>query len=109
MSEKVEKVYTNIEKSKSDKFDCQIRILKNGLKAFLISDPEAERSSASLGVNVGSFMDLPDEYGLAHFCEHLLFMGTKKYPSENEYQSYLSKNGGNSNAYTSVDKTFFYF
>ena len=109
MSTAIETVYTNIEKSKSDKFDCQIRILKNGLKAFLISDPEEEKSSASLGVNVGSFMDLPDEYGLAHFCEHLLFMGTKKYPSENEYQSYLSKNGGNSNAYTSGDKTVFYF
>ena len=109
MSTEVEKVYTNIEKSKSDNFDCQIRVLKNGLKALLVSDPEAEKSSASLGVNVGSFIDLPDENGLAHFCEHLLFMGTEKYPSENEYENYLSKHGGNSNAFTSGDKTVFYF
>ena len=108
-SEQPVKVYTDIEKSKSDKFDCQIRILKNGLKALLVSDPEAERSSASLGVNVGSFIDLPDELGLAHFCEHLLFMGTEKYPSESEYKNYLSKNGGKSNAFTSGDKTVYFF
>ena len=103
------KIYNNIEKSKSDKFDYQVRILPNGLKALLVSDPEAEKSSAALGVNVGSFIDLPDENGLAHFCEHLLFMGTEKYPSENEYEEYLSKNGGDSNAYTGGDKTVFYF
>ena len=102
-------IITNIEKSKSDKFDCQIRILPNDLKALLVSDPEAERSSAALGVNVGSFIDLPEEQGLAHFCEHLLFMGTEKYPSENDYEEYLSKNSGSSNAYTSGDKTVFYF
>ena len=104
-----QRIITNIEKSKSDRFDCQIKILQNGLKALLVSDPEAENSSAALGVNVGSFIDNPDEEGLAHFCEHLLFMGTEKYPSENEYEEYLSKNGGNSNAYTGGDKTVFYF
>ena len=104
-----ETIYKNIEKSKSDKFDCLIKILPNGLKALLVSDPEAEQSSASLGVNIGSLTDLPNEMGLAHFCEHLLFMGTEKYPSENEYQEYLSKNGGDSNAYTGLDKTVYYF
>ena len=102
-------LYTNIEKSKSAKFDCIIKILPNNLKALLISDPEAEKSAASLGVNIGSLSDNPDELGLAHFCEHLLFMGTKKYPSENEYGDYLSKNGGFSNAYTDLDKTIYYF
>ena len=100
---------TNIEKSKSDKFDCVIKILPNNLKALLVSDPEAELSAAALGVNIGSLSDNPDELGLAHFCEHLLFMGTKKYPSENEYEDYLSKNGGESNAYTDLDKTIYYF
>jgi len=109
MSEEPKNVYTEIEKSKSDKFDCQIRILNNGLKALIISDPEAEKSAASLGVNVGSFIDLPDEMGLAHFCEHLLFMGTEKYPDENEYENYISKNGGKNNASTGGDKTEFYF
>ena len=61
-------IITSIVKSKSDKFDCLIKILPNGLKALLISDPETETSSASLGVNIGSLSDKPDEMGLAHFC-----------------------------------------
>ena len=102
-------IIKTIEKSKSDKFECVIKILQNGLKALLISDPETEISSASLGVNIGSFSDSPDELGLAHFCEHLLFMGTEKYPSEDEYEEYLAKNGGNNNAFTKGDKTVYYF
>ncbi|MPC88190.1 Insulin-degrading enzyme [Portunus trituberculatus] len=47
--------------------------------------------------------------GLAHFCEHMLFMGTKKYPCENEYNKYLSEHGGSSNAYTAADHTNYYF
>ena len=50
--------------------------------------------------------DLP---GLAHFCEHMLFLGTKKYPDENEYSKYLSENSGSNNAYTSVNHTNYHF
>lgn len=38
-----------------------------------------------MDVNVGSMADPDDVPGLAHFLEHLLFMGTAKYPEENEY------------------------
>ena len=55
-------------------------------------------------------MSEPSSYpGLAHFCEHMLFLGTEKYPDENEYNKYLSENSGGSNAYTSVDHTNYYF
>ena len=47
--------------------------------------------------------------GLAHFCEHMLFLGTKKYPEQNEYNMYLSQNGGSSNATTYLDHTNYYF
>ena len=47
--------------------------------------------------------------GIAHFCEHLLFLGTEKYPDENGYSSFLSKNGGSSNAATYPDCTKYYF
>jgi len=46
---------------------------------------------------------------LAHFHEHMLFLGTKKYPSENEYETFLSKYGGFSNAYTDMEDTNYYF
>lgn len=47
--------------------------------------------------------------GIAHFCEHMLFLGTEKYPDENGYSSFLSKNGGSSNAATYPDVTKYYF
>ena len=109
MSIEDKSIIKTIEKSKSDNFDCLIKILPNGLKALLVSDPDSDKSSASLAVNVGSLTDSPNELGLAHFCEHLLFMGTEKYPSENDYDNYLSKNGGESNAFTGMDKTVYYF
>ena len=98
-----------LEKSKSDPLNYSLKIFPNGLKALLISDPEANKSSAALGVNIGSLSDPEDAQGLAHFCEHLLFLGTEKYPIENDYKNYLSKNSGSSNAFTSSDKTVYYF
>lgn len=47
--------------------------------------------------------------GLAHFCEHLLFMGTEKYRKENDYNQYLSEHSGFSNAFTGVENTNYYF
>ena len=49
-------------------------------------------------------MNDPAEYqGLSHFLEHMLFMGTTKYPDESEYSEYMSANGGYDNAYTSEE------
>jgi insulysin len=62
-----------------------------------------------LSVGVGSLHD-PEEYcGLAHFLEHMLFLGTEKYPDSAEYRDYLTKNGGNSNAYTAELETNYHF
>lgn len=93
--------------------DRSYRFLKlesNNLHVLVINDPTTDRSAASLDVNVGSFADKKYTVpGLAHFCEHLLFMGTAKYPEENEYSSYLSKHSGFSNAYTAAEHTNYYF
>lgn len=84
-------------------------IKKNDLQVMVISDPECERASAAMDVNVGYFSDPKDFPGLAHFLEHMLFLGTKKYPMENTYNEYLSQNGGNSNAFTTKEHTNYYF
>lgn len=93
--------------------DRKYRLLKldhSNLHILLIHDPTTDRAAASLDVNVGSFADRKyNVAGLAHFCEHLLFMGTLKYPEENEYASYLSKHSGHSNAYTAAEHTNYYF
>ncbi|CAK4076904.1 unnamed protein product [Aphanomyces euteiches] len=83
--------------------------LENGLCVLLVSDPEAEKSAAAMDVRVGHQSDPEHLLGLAHFLEHMLFMGTEKYPDENSYSQYLSAHGGSSNAYTSGTDTNFYF
>lgn len=57
----------------------------------------------------GSLSDPPNIAGLSHFCEHMLFLGTKKYPKENEYSQFLSEHAGSSNAFTSGEHTNYYF
>ncbi|MEP0071593.1 MAG: insulinase family protein [Marinomonas sp.] len=96
-------------KSLTDQNSYYTITLPNHLKVILINDPQAERFSASLSVNVGSFNDPKDQQGLAHFLEHMLFLGTEKYPESGNYQSYISTHGGTHNAYTSTDTTNFFF
>ncbi|KAK6202850.1 Metalloenzyme, LuxS/M16 peptidase-like protein [Scheffersomyces amazonensis] len=102
---------SNIDKPVTD--DRLYRLFKinsNDLHVLVINDPTADKSAASLDVNVGAFTDKQYNVpGLAHFCEHLLFMGTEKYPKENEYSNYLSKHSGHSNAYTAAEHTNYYF
>jgi insulysin len=76
---------------------------------MLISDTDTDHSAASLSVAVGSLSEPKDLPGLAHFCEHMLFMGTKKYPVENDFAQFLTRNGGSHNAYTANDHTNYYF
>lgn len=83
--------------------------LNNGLEAYLISDPHAEQSAAGLSVEAGSWQD-PKEYpGMAHFLEHMLFMGTAAYPNESEYMQFIADNGGLVNAATWPDHTVYMF
>jgi insulysin len=97
------------EQSANDKRRYRAITLKNGLKALLISDKEAEKAGAALDVHVGHFSD-PDELpGLAHFLEHMLFLGTEKYPNENSYAEFLQSHGGSSNAYTACAHTNYQF
>ncbi|KAI8378795.1 Metalloenzyme, LuxS/M16 peptidase-like protein [Choanephora cucurbitarum] len=103
-------LYTGpLEKSASDNRDYRLIRLNNQLQALLIQDLETDRASAALDVRVGSHSNPRHLQGLAHFCEHLLFLGTKKYPKENDYSSYLSEHSGDSNAYTSSDSTNYFF
>ncbi|TMW67012.1 hypothetical protein Poli38472_012128 [Pythium oligandrum] len=83
--------------------------LPNGLHALVISDPVTESASAAMDVSVGFNSDPDDIPGLAHFCEHMLFLGTEKYPDENSYSGFLTSHGGSSNAYTSARNTNYYF
>ncbi len=83
--------------------------LDNGLKAYLISDPQAVKSAAAMAVMTG-YWDDPEEYpGMAHLTEHLLFSGSKAYPKEQEYHSFIFDHAGLFNAFTSSDRTVYMF
>lgn len=83
--------------------------LPNGIEALLVQDPTTDMAAAALDVGVGSLSDPEGLDGLAHFLEHLLFMGTEKYPDEAEFTEYLYSHGGNRNAYTEYDRTNYFF
>ncbi|PCI78597.1 hypothetical protein COB21_00480 [Candidatus Aerophobetes bacterium] len=83
--------------------------LDNGISVYLLSDPETPSSGAAFSMRVGSWDD-PEEYpGIAHFVEHLLFMGSHTYPDENLYRDAVSKAGGALNAYTASKRTVYGF
>ncbi|XDV49923.1 hypothetical protein PO909_019079 [Leuciscus waleckii] len=105
----VKRVVSDIIRSPEDKREYRGLDFTNGLKAILISDPTTDKSSAALDVHIGSLSDPENISGLAHFCEHMLFLGTEKYPKENEYSQFLSEHAGSSNAFTSGEHTNYYF
>ncbi|CAK0816543.1 unnamed protein product [Prorocentrum cordatum] len=83
--------------------------LPNNLRAIIASDPACDKAGAALTVNVGMCYERKDLPGLAHFLEHMLFTGTKKYPKESEYSEYIKQNGGMTNANTACYVTNYMF
>lgn len=100
---------TDIVKHPLDKSKSKSFVLENGLKVHLISDPSFNVSAASVSVEVGSLDNPTERQGLAHFLEHMLFLGTEKFPDVDEYSTYLKNYGGYSNAYTAPDHTNYQF
>ncbi|WP_024871068.1 insulinase family protein [Tolumonas lignilytica] len=92
-----------------DRCEYRYRVLANGLRVLLIHDPVAERSAASMAVACGHFSDPPERMGMAHFLEHMLFLGTASYPHPGEYQAFIAQHGGNHNAWTGTEHSNYFF
>ncbi len=84
-------------------------VLDNGLAALLIHDADVHRSAASLSVGTGQLYDPKEKMGLAHYLEHMLFLGTEKFPDVEEFKKFLNENSGSSNAYTAKAITNYFF
>ncbi len=95
--------------SPNDDYAYRHLVLDNELQVLLISDPGAPKAAAALDVLVGSGDNPPGREGLAHFLEHMLFLGTDKYPEAGDYQQYIAEHGGSHNAYTSFEHTNYFF
>jgi insulysin len=95
--------------SPNDDRAYRLLTLENQMQVLLISAPDAPKAAASLDVHVGSGDNPKGRGGLAHFLEHMLFLGTDKYPDAAEYEEFITEHGGNRNAYTSFEHTNYFF
>ncbi|KAK8092730.1 uncharacterized protein PG998_014771 [Apiospora kogelbergensis] len=86
----IDRITDKLETPSLDDRSYRVVRLANQLECLLVHDPETDKTSATLDVNVGNFSDEDNMPGMAHAVEHLLFMGTKKYPVEYAYNQYLS-------------------
>lgn len=81
--------------------------LDNGLHVILHQDKSAPVIITSVMYHVGSKDENPERTGFAHFFEHLLFEGTQNI-QRGEWFKIVTANGGNNNANTSDDRTYYY-
>ena len=98
-----------VKRSPSDDRKYRYLELDNHMRVLLVSDVHTDKAAASLNVNVGSFDNPPNRHGLAHFLEHMLFLGTDRYPEPGAYQLFISEHGGKHNAYTGMEDTNYFF
>ncbi|WP_248918366.1 pyrroloquinoline quinone biosynthesis protein PqqF [Pseudomonas entomophila] len=83
--------------------------LANGLQLTLRHAPRLKRAAAALRVHAGSH-DAPAKWpGLAHFLEHLFFLGTARFPLEDGLMRHVQGLGGQVNASTRERTTDFFF
>lgn len=116
MSNNIVEILDTPIKSEGDKKEYRFIKLQNGLKALLIkthtddvNQMEESNAAASLCVGVGSFDEDKQIGGLAHFLEHMVFMGNKKYSEESGFNDFVTANGGRRNAMTSDEFTIYFF
>jgi len=82
-------------------------VLRNGLRVITEKVPSARSIAIGVWVDVGSRDEGPQECGISHFIEHMVFKGTKT-RSARKIASWLESLGGGLNAFTSREQTCFY-
>ena len=80
--------------------------LSNGLRIIHRNTP-SEISHCGIAVNTGSRDEYPQEAGMAHFVEHMLFKGTQRRRAHH-IAGRMESVGGELNAYTTKEETFYY-
>lgn len=97
-----------IQKSNKDPRHYQAIRLDNGMTVLLVSDAQATKSLAALSLPIGSLDDPDRQLGLAHYLEHMVLMGSKRYPEPGNLEEFLKKHGGSHNASTASYRTAYY-
>ena len=94
-------------KLKAQKVEFTEYDLPNGLHVILHDDHHAPVVAVSVMYHVGSKNEESGRTGFAHFFEHLLFEGSENI-KRGEFMKIVSANGGQNNANTTQDRTFYY-
>lgn len=86
-------------------------VLPNGLTYYILHNEQPRnRANFYIAQKVGSALETPEQYGLAHFLEHMAFNGTKHYPGDSMLRYLESKGirfGADVNAYTDYEETVY--
>jgi len=88
-------------------FDPHTFTLDNGMRVIVVSNHRAPVVTHMVWYKVGAADEPPGKSGMAHLLEHLMFKGTKNYPS-GEFSKIVSRIGGQENAFTGHDFTAYY-
>lgn len=89
-------------------YKYKVETLENGLKVIMINMPSKGLVAYYTIVRTGSRDECEAGHtGFAHFFEHMMFRGTKKYPA-NVYDGLITSMGANANAYTTDDYTCYH-
>lgn len=95
-------------KSENDSLIYNAFELNNKLKLIFIEDSKVTKSVCAIQVGVGAMNDPIEYQGLAHFLEHMLFIGSEKYPEPSHYSNFVTQKGGELNAWTNFVSTNFH-
>src|ERR1043165_1494934 len=82
--------------------------LANGLPLHRISIPGTRAATVLVAFDAGARTERPEENGMAHFLEHLVFKGGEKFPHYRDVNDTAERLGGALNAYTSHDLVAFH-
>jgi zinc protease len=93
--------------SRKVRVDLNETALKNGLRVITVEDPSAPVVSVAVTYNVGSRNERKGRTGFAHLFEHMMFKGSENVGA-GEHPVLIRNNGGNDNASTNEDRTFYY-
>ena len=89
------------------KYNPTLHKLSNGVTVIL--DPmDIETTHVKICFNTGSRDELPSEYGITHFCEHMLCKGTPRFPTRKDLNNFIHSHGGTFNAFTSPEELCFH-
>lgn len=88
-------------------FDAETFTLDNGMRVVVVTNRTAPVVSHMVWYGVGAADEPPGQSGVAHFLEHLMFLGTDAVP-EGEFSEIVARHGGEQNAFTSWDYTAYF-